>query len=261
MIRRPYIGIAGITSAIEIDTIVSMLPPAPPGLLHNVAFGVLATLDTLNGKVPKKPARYPPKNTWPALILPSTNVAMTLIHYGYKGGDPNEQLALLQDAFPSGCSGIQWNAPLEAIATEEHAEALACWAGLRVVLHLRLHEHPSRLHLLDDLVEIVHLHMQHGAVTDVLLDASAGKGISLDIEYTYQALKRLERTFSGELGIGVAGGLTPNNLDVLVALTEEYPLVSLDVETGVRGANDALVPSTAIRFIEQSRAMLARNVQ
>jgi hypothetical protein len=266
----PYLGIAGISSADELKAIIDRLPEqlrngkspqiAPiqgeptlhPGhsvqrgqpFLHKLAIGVLATAATLDGRSASKPKRYPSPKAWRDLS-PPPNVGFTLLHYGFKSGSPDQALASIP--LPGNFKGIQWNAPLDAVASKAHVEALAPWAGLRVVLQLRLEGEPDAAKLLS----VARAHHARGTVTDLLLDASAGKGRAMNVEYVDGILKRFFGWFHDEIGIGVAGGLRPGAMEHVLAWKRLYPRLSVDIESGVRDEQDNFVPDAAVQYLAE----------
>lgn len=69
-------------------------------------------------------------------------------------------------------------------------------------------------------------------VSHVLLDTSGGRGIPLDAE---RLIPYIEELGSKEVAVGVAGGLSPTNVNVLATpLLTRFPKLSIDAETGLR---------------------------
>lgn len=242
----PYFGIAGITSPGEIQSITNNIP-APmrdKRFSHRLAIGVLATAGTMEGRPASKPKRYPPVDAWRKLVPPA-ELGFSLLHYGFKSGSPDEQLARIQ--LPGDFRGIQWNVPLEAAASKAHIEALAPWVGLRVVLQLRLEGEPPA----DKLINIARAHQARGTVTDVLLDASAGKGRAMNVEYVDGILKRFFGWFRDEIGIGVAGGLRPGSMGHVLKWLKQYPRMSVDIESGARDEDDDFSLAAAVQCLDE----------
>lgn len=243
---QPYFGIAGITDPGQVKMIVDNLPARmrEKRFSHRLAIGVLATAATMAGRPASKPKRYPPIEDWRKLVPPS-NLGFTLLHYGFKSGEPNEQLAKIQ--LPGDYRGIQWNASLEAVASKAHVEALTPWVGLRVVLQLRLEGEPSA----DKLIAVARAHQAAGAVTDVLLDASAGKGKAMNVDYVDGILKRFFGWFRNEIGIGVAGGLRPGEMGHVLKWLKQYPHLSVDIESGARDADDDFSVIAGVQYLSE----------
>ena len=59
-----------------------------------------------------------------------------------------------------------------------------------------------------------------------------------------------------QMGLVAAGGLVPSDLGVLDELVREFPDVSLDIESGVRNTDDAMVVSKAQEFLLRSLTLL-----
>lgn len=242
----PYFGIAGVSDPGEIHMITSTMPTRmrDKRFSHRLAIGVLATAATMAGRQASKPKRYPPIDAWRKLV-PPPDLGFTLLHYGFKSGDPDEQLAKIQ--LPGEFRGIQWNVPLDVAASKAHIEALAPWTGLRVVLQLRLEGEPTA----DRLITIARAHLARGAVTDVLLDASAGKGRPMNVEYVAGILKRFFGWFRDEIGIGVAGGLRPGSMAHVSNWLKLYPRLSVDIESGARDEDDCLSVSASVQYLSE----------
>jgi hypothetical protein len=240
----PYFGIAGISSPNEIKLITDNLPARmrEKQFPHRLAIGVLATEKTIAGHPASKPKRYPPVEAWRSLVVPN-KIGFGLIHYGFKSGSPDDQLAKIP--FPGNFRGIQWNAPLDVVKKKAHIEALAPWAGLRVVLQLRLEGEPDA----SDLIAIARAHQNRGAVTDFLLDASAGKAMNVD--YVDGVLKRFFGWFRDEVGIGVAGGLRPGAMSHVLGWLKLYPRMSVDIETGARDEADDFSAGAAVQYLDE----------
>jgi hypothetical protein len=90
--------------------------------------------------------------------------------------------------------------------------------------------------------------------TDILFDPSGGKGRRFSTEVARRVLTELQQAFGGELGIGVAGGLGPNTLDLIEPLLIAFPHLSVDAEGRLRDKDDNL-------DLGKAKSYLARALQ
>jgi phosphoribosylanthranilate isomerase len=87
-----------------------------------------------------------------------------------------------------------------------------------------------------------------GAITHVLYDPSAGQGVGFDPKLAIATTGQIRQAFP-ELQLGVAGGLSPENVrEKLEAVWQFDPDICIDVEGRVRNANDLLELDRAITY-------------
>src|SRR5688500_11853092 len=80
-----------------------------------------------------------------------------------------------------------------------------------------------------------------GSVEYVLWDVSGGNGIPLEISMkTWEFLEAITSAGFPMNGVGVAGGLGPDNLDRLKPLVMDYDGLSIDAQKGLRDENNNL---------------------
>lgn len=86
---------------------------------------------------------------------------------------------------------------------------------------------------------IADLAVQYSGVIDCLwLDGSSGKGKPLQHSKLLPVIDRVS-SMTESVGIGVAGGLNPDNLEeLLTPILKEFPNTSWDVESGVQVIDD-----------------------
>lgn len=76
-----------------------------------------------------------------------------------------------------------------------------------------------------------------GVVDDVLFDPSGGLGKPFDTERTRELLSAIaERGW--DIGLGVAGGLGPDSLNLVEPLVAEFPNLSIDAQGRLRNAEN-----------------------
>lgn len=81
---------------------------------------------------------------------------------------------------------------------------------------------------------------EDGVLTDLLLDPSGGTGKAIHIGGAREQIKIIREMMPG-VGIGIAGGLGPGSIARLAPLIDEFPWLSIDMESKVR-VNDVLEP-------------------
>ena len=95
-----------------------------------------------------------------------------------------------------------------------------------------------------------------GIIDYVLLDPSGGLGQPFDPEVAKSYLDEL-RKFENELGLGVAGGLSPTTLNLLEDLIKDYPNLSTDAEGKLRSAEDHLLTHVSSQYARESLRMFS----
>jgi len=94
-----------------------------------------------------------------------------------------------------------------------------------------------------------------GLADAILLDPSGGRGIPFDTETADTFLEAIAAAFPW-LGLGVAGGLGPETLDLVAPLAGRFPGLSIDAEGRLRDAGDQLVPAHAAEYVRRALAIL-----
>ncbi|MEA2562222.1 MAG: hypothetical protein QOH06_3726 [Acidobacteriota bacterium] len=224
---RPYLGITGFTSAAQVREALALVPPASRRLLM---VGVLASRRTCAGLPERSPRRLPAVNEIPG-IFPDHPLAVNLVHYYTdEPATIGRQLSGLARRCGPNLHGFQINGvwPSRQDLEEVRSER----PGLRIVIQM---EAGMLAGPLEDAVgrarEIA------GLADDLLLDASGGQGRPLDPAALLPFLRALADT---GLGLGVAGGLSASNLQLLEPLLAEFPDLSFDAETCLRDEEDWL---------------------
>ncbi len=137
------------------------------------------------------------------------------------------------------CDGVQLNTPWPSRSDVVRATK---WACKRVVLQVRDYldydnathaGEPARIRVARAIGEYA------GVITDVLLDASCGRGVALHPASLREAIATI-RVFNPWCGIGVAGNLSSDTLPLIADLRTEFPWLSIDAESGLRDASDHL---------------------
>lgn len=80
-----------------------------------------------------------------------------------------------------------------------------------------------------------------GIIDRVLLDRSMGQGIGLDAEFLLPFARAIKEQFP-DLGLGIAGGLGPDTIELVKPFVKEFPDVSIDAQGKLRPSGSALDP-------------------
>ena len=83
------------------------------------------------------------------------------------------------------------------------------------------------------------LYYYAGVINDVLFDPSGGFGKPFDVEHARRFLSAIAEQ-GWNLGLGVAGGLGPDSLDLVKPLLTEFPNLSIDAQGRLRNAENNL---------------------
>jgi hypothetical protein len=272
MKRRPYVGIAGITYAGDAQLLAHRFEVPR----RDLAIGVLASGKTWRAHAkndveqPKYSKRYPRWSAIGEVMSPHVTGAKMVLHYALSRADgmPHfaDQLTNALEATEA-CDGIQINGfPFDGRGVPPAFEAEIVQAlrvfdpnlddGFRVIAQMGFKSERRGAFvdvdrfLLEQRIEVLRA-CRHW-ITDVLIDASGGKGELIPVDVAAQIVGALQAALP-ELNIGVAGGFSADNLTRLVPLVKSYPGLSIDVESGVRTPDDDFDLGRAIAFLEAAR--------
>ena len=241
---KPYIGITGFMTRAEVRTILNYMPENPSRLLM---VGVLANSKTMEGIPNKRPNRYPKPENLGDIFEPDKRV-LNLIHFNTK--EPKtlyDQIAKVRKLAGPNCHGFQLNTAwpnlevLTRVAIQGRRTVVVLQVGGRA---FEMINHDPRL-LANKVAEYEHV------IDYVLLDPSGGYGVPFDTEKTRTYLDALSAK-NLNLGLGVAGGLSPQTLNLLEPLVGDFPNLCIDAEGKLRDHNDNLDLRVAGEYIKQS---------
>lgn len=225
---RPYLGVTGFTTAAQVREALVFVPPASRRL---VMVGVLASRRTCAGLPERSPRRLPAVESIPG-IFPDHPLALNLVHYYTdEPATLGRQLVDLAGRAGPNLHGFQINGvwPSRQDLEEVRSER----PGLRIVIQM------DGGMLAGPLEDAARRARETAELTDdLLLDSSGGQGRPLDPTALLPFLRGLKDT---RLGLGVAGGLSVSNLQLLEPLLAEFPDLSFDAETCLRDEEDRLV--------------------
>lgn len=258
-VRRPYIGIAGIASIDEARHALQIRGKL--GMAHHLlAIGLLTTDKTFTGEPKRNHAsRYPSVEVMKSMLAGVTHgpQAIVLLHHA-----PSSLLGLTQvlgravNTVGVGVDGVQINASgvsYRDIGPLRRLQSVKGMQSFRVVLQLRLAEIE-----LGDIERLLDTHVAptSGTIDDVLLDASCGEGVPLDVAKAGAFIERIRAKYRSGLGIGIAGGITPENIGRLKPLVDAFgPDLSIDVESGVRDCDDRYSTKLAAEYLRVAFAL------
>lgn len=227
---KPYIGVTGFMSAGEVRSVLRNDLP----LGRDLMVGVLSSYKMLTGRGAKFPGRYPEPEKIRDIFV-SHPRAVNLIHYATDDRPtlPHQLERLIKLGGPH-LHGFQlnmaWPEPNHLEYVASHVQRIVLQLGARAI---EVGGSPREVS--------ERLKAYHGLITDVLLDPSGGRGELIDLKYALNYLQCICPDHP-HLGIGIAGGLSPETLVHIVPLMKEFPNLSTDVEGRVREtATDTLV--------------------
>ena len=244
--HHPYIGITGFTSAAQVQDALAVFPSSSDRCLM---VGVLASRRTCAGLPERTPKRHPDVDAI-AGIFQDHPLALNLIHYYTDEPETlGGQLAALFKRVGPGLDGLQINGHWPSQADLE--EIRSARPGLRLVLQVNPDLFGGSPREVADQVREI-----SGLTDDILVDASAGQGRPVDPE---RALPYLEALSESGVGLGVAGGLSAENLPLIEPLLARFPSLSFDAESRLRDAEDRLDPSKVRQYVETALRLVSRS--
>ena len=245
--RKPYIGITGFMS---LNDAMQVLDAISVNMDRLVMVGVLASLKTMRGAQNKWPNRYPVMDKI-ADIFPDHPLALNLIHYNTKEKDTlGDQLVAMTGFGGANMHGFQLNIawPLLDVLRRYRKEH----ATKQIVLQVGGYAFEVVNHSPEQLAAKVAEY--DGVVEYVLLDPSGGYGKPFDPERARDYLQALKAQ-NLEMGLGVAGGLSPTTLDLVRPLTNEFPDLSIDAEGRLRTPEDHLDLAVSSEYLRKAFEM------
>jgi hypothetical protein len=106
---------------------------------------------------------------------------------------------------------------------------------------------------------VIGLKQYEGLIQYAILDGSCGLGKPLDTDFCLACLERVEEA-GLEIGMGVAGGLSPETLHLVAPIIERFPETSIDAEGKLRGMEDHLDLARAEAYVRGALALYQKNV-
>ncbi len=209
--------------------------------------GVLMSSKTLAGQQNKWPGRYPKKETI-ADIFVDDPWALNLIHYSTNRPETLfTQLTQITELAGPHLDGFQLNIAWPPISQLEDYREVYLDKFLLLQIGGRA---MAQVESMGRFTELVGAYLP--LIDAILIDSSGGKGEPLDSAKGTEYLRAV-RDYP-TLGLGIAGGLGPETLDLLDPLVEEFPKLSIDAEGRLRTAppQDALYLPAMRAYLEDA---------
>ncbi len=248
--RRPYIGVNGFMNMADVLTALNSLPENG---YRSLMVGVLASSKTLNGHTNSLPNRFPDVRNIHKIFVRDPR-ALNLIHYATDNeGYLAAELVQMSEYGGLNMNGFQLN---------------ITWPSQYSIL--RLHETCGKkfivlqigrraFEMMDNSPELIADNVaDYGdSIDHVLLDLSGGHGKPLDALQLRSYLDAIKSRVP-RIGLGVAGGLSPNTLELIQPLVEDFRDLSIDAEGRLRTPEDHLDLAVAGDYIKKAYQIFGR---
>lgn len=253
---RPYIGVTGFTDQSQVEIALQAISKVAnrPNNPYQLMVGVLVSHKTLYGGTSKFPNRYPPIEKI-SRLFPDSKDALNLVHFNTH--NPKFEPELEKVIRFGGCflHGFQlnicWPDPkqLELFRKKGNVHQIVLQIGKHAFE--RVDKNPKAL--------VNKIRSEYQDLVDyILLDASCGYGIEIDV---VEIDKYLRQIYSDSLHehvmVGIAGGLSADNLHLISQLVKRYDLLSIDAEGKHRNKeDDSLNTEKMVAYIESATTVL-----
>lgn len=234
---KPYIGVTGFTSPTEVKSALSVFPVSSTRLLM---VGVLVSWKSLRN-IPLKPRwqKQFPNPATIAEIFPNDSRVVNLIHFSTEEGQESSILAdmlKIHEIAGPNFHGFQLNIPWPEIqVVEEYRKAVG--NDYRLVLQIGQKAVEAVGGTPRGVIDMLSHYV--GVINNVLLDPSGGLGKPFDTERAREFLSAIAEQ-RWNLGLGVAGGLGPDSLNLVKPLVVEFPILSIDAQSQLRNGENNL---------------------
>lgn len=255
-----YVGVTGFTSYEEVEVALRAFDVYRDFHLRPLLMiGVLLSSKTLAGKKTRYPHRYPVIEDIPNILAPvRAKSAVRLIHYTTDDPDTvDQQIEKIMKGCGREIDGFQFN-----MAWPKPELLSKIPMHMRVVLQIGSHALKVAGNDPEEVARRVASY--RGPVTDVLIDASGGRGVPIDLTTTDAYVKALER-HSEWLRIGVAGGLNHAALahDDFRQFMKKHsgkfcPHISIDAEGKLRTEDDRLDLHRMLAYLHAAFLLYSR---
>ncbi|MBP7770701.1 MAG: hypothetical protein KA066_02195 [Candidatus Pacebacteria bacterium] len=244
---KPYIGITGFTARSQINAVLGNGLPAVTDQL--VMVGLLISSRTMRGETNKWPNRYPKPGDLEHVFVNDKRL-LNLIHFNTNIKDLPfllDHMRVAQELAGPACNGFQLNiAWPDPEVLEKYKKAPGGNNTIVLQCGRKAIEEAGNVHGL-----ATRLRRYDGLADYVLVDPSGGLGKDFNYADMYATLETLFCDAPQTMGIGIAGGLSPDNLDRLRPLLEEFEF-SIDAEGNLRDADDHLDITVASSYLRES---------
>ena len=192
-------------------------------------FGVLVSSKTLRGEKNKFPNRYPLVEEIGKIFIEHP-LAMNVIHFHYSHNENETLLSQLEKLIEVGggnLDGIQLNIAWPDPRSLERFRMLYLGMYKQIQLILQVGSKAFGENSSPEKIASKIKEEYLGLADYVLLDLSGGYGKLLDANFLEPFIEKIQEEMPG-IGIGLAGGLDPETLDLIAPLIKKYPFLSID---------------------------------
>lgn len=253
--KIPYIGITGFMKRQEIIEVMSVVPKKMEK--RKIMIGVLASGKTLKGGLNKYPNHYPPVLTISQIFLRDYR-SLNLIHYHTeREKNLEEQLLFLTALAGPNCQGFQLNMAWPDPASLERFHSYFKTGYRRTIVLQIGSEAFAKIDYSPDVLTDKITGEYCGLIDYILLDLSGGKEMPFNPEFIGRCLHVLSQK-NLYIGIGIAGGLGPDNVGLIASLIKLYPDLSWDAEGRLRDENGKLDLEKTKNYLIESLAILKK---
>lgn len=236
-----YFGVTGATSSDECEELLGVVPEKVD--CPNLMLGLLVSYKTLLDEKIAKPNRYPPLDKLDEVFV-DHHKAVNLVHYcpnpNHQEGLGDEMLEIEGWVF-EGVDGFQLNTAWPDM-NQLYNYREATKPGL-IVLQISSRALEMVNNSTQQLVTKVDEYFQRGVIDHILIDKSAGEAKIIDpaemMRYLQALHDNLDYLENGQ-NLTVAGGLRSSTVHTFRPILKRFPLISTDMEGGVRDTNDRL---------------------
>lgn len=237
---NPYVGITDFTSFEQVTKMLEVFRRhKSPGSQRVLHVGVMMSFKTLNGIETKWSKAFPPKETIADIFRPSDEEVYYCLHYAdYDHDTKFSDLARGLEYAGPWVNAVQLDMPWPdpgVVASGVHTSR----KQIEVILQVGKNaiEEAS-----NDPAEVVRrLDDYEGVIHRVLLDKSMGRGLGMDATGLIPFARAIRESFP-TLGIGAAGGLGPETIQLVEPLAAVFPDLSIDAQGRLRPSGNALDP-------------------
>lgn len=249
---NPYIGITGF---LKPEEVFSALGVFPEGISRKLMVGVLASYKSLRG-IPMKPRwakRMPNPASISRLFLNDERV-VNLVHLSTGEETILEDMFKIHSLAGQNFHGFQLNIAWPHINQLVSYRA-AVSRSYRIVLQIGRKAMETVGGTIQDTVNKLSHYVE--VIDDILFDPSGGQGKPFDTRQAYEFLSAI--TDKGwNIGLGVAGGLGPDSLNLVEPLIAKFPNLSIDAEGKLRNDQNNLDLKAVRDYLTKALQLFSR---
>lgn len=236
---NPYIGITDFTDFGQVQEMSQVFAThQPKGSSRVLHVGVMMSYKTLNSIPSKWQNAFPSKERIASIF--SSDEGYNCLHYADYDNNPDlwKNIATAISFGGTDIHALQldmiWPDPGE-VAHGVHTSR----KQIEVILQIgknaleEVNNDPQRV--------VERLGDYEGVIHRVLLDKSMGKGLGMDANGLIPFAQAIKESFP-TLGIGAAGGLGPETIQLVAPLVTAFPDLSIDAQGRLRPSGNAIDP-------------------